>query len=278
MKTRTTTKVFELIPSVQTRKQSPGPITFIPALPIRLEAMPTDVVHYAVVDTAAKISMISAALVPTALIDISEPTTAATATEGLRIVKFSITLCDVEFSPWLQLREVPFTVLPGREPTTQSSIVLGVDACLSRLRLDIDFPRKKLRVTAPSALIESLSKGSKAEIPSRIKQGEELIKLGSYDSAIALIVAGLEEAIVPMGERGQGSHGTWTYHYEHILPIQLLDQSMRKALNELSTIRNQAVHGSRGDRISEEQARHVLEIAKGVLKRLAKFKEQQLIS
>jgi hypothetical protein len=236
--------------------------------------MPTEVVHYAVVDTAAKISIISAALVPSELINPFDPTATAPGTEGLRIVKFSITLCDVEFSPWLQLRDVPFRVLPGREPTTQSSIVLGVDSCLSRLRLDIDFPRKKLTVTAPSSLREQLAEKLTAEIPSRITQGEQLIKLGSYDSAIALIVAGLEEALVPGGERLPSPRDSWTYHYEHILPIQLLDQSTRKALNDLSTIRNQAVHGSREDRISEEQARLVLEIAKDILNRLAKFREQ----
>ena len=40
------TKVFELIPSVQTRKQSPGPIAFIPALPIKLETVGSGKGHY----------------------------------------------------------------------------------------------------------------------------------------------------------------------------------------------------------------------------------------
>jgi hypothetical protein len=120
------TKVFELIPSVQTRKQSPGPIAFIPALPIKLETVGSGAGHYAVVDTAAKISSISSALVPGDLLLGTDDTIRATSSQDpIRIVKFSIILCDTSFSPWAHLSDVPFAIFPGREPSTQSSLVLG---------------------------------------------------------------------------------------------------------------------------------------------------------
>jgi len=271
------TKVFDLIPSVQARKQSPGPIAFIPALPIKLEAIGSGTGHYAVVDTAAKISSISSALVPGHLLVSTDDTIGATTREDpIRIVKFSIILCDTSFSPWVHLRDVPFAILRGREPSTQSSIVLGVDSCLSKLVLNIDFPERKLKVSVPASLLVSTKRPSGPEIPTRIKQGENLIKAGSYNAAVAMIAAGLEEALSSSSGPQQELSLTWKDTFERSYIDHSLDDSLRQQFHEMWNLRNMAVHGPKEREISENEALRFLKLAKTVWTQLHKTKRTKV--
>ena len=271
------TKVFELIPSVQTRKQSPGPIAFIPALPIKLETVGSGTGHYAVVDTAAKISSISSALVPGDLLLGTDDTIRATSSQDpIRIVKFSIILCDTSFSPWAHLSDVPFAIFPGREPSTQSSLVLGVDSCLSRLVLNIDFPQRKLKVSVPTSLIVSAKRRSGPEIPTRIKQGENLIKAGSYNAAVAMIAAGLEEALSLSSGPEQKLSLTWKDTFERSHIDHRFDDSLRQQFHEMWNLRNRAVHGPKEREISEDEALRFLKIAKTMWTQLHKTKKTKV--
>jgi hypothetical protein len=270
---RTTSKTFELIPSVQSRADLPAPIAFVPALPVRLQEVP-GVVQYAVVDTGAKISSISSVLIPDigSLKQSVVRQSIIAMAEGrltVEIVKFSIILCDVGFSPWLRLKDVPFVLLPGKEPSTQSSIVLGVDDCLSNLRLDIDFPNRRIKVLASSRFLASENETIQPNIPSRIKEGEKLIEFGSYNAAVAMIAAGLEESLInftgtPLEDRGR--FGEW----HNFLARGEMGADLRKEIIELMNIRNRAVHGPLAGSISEEDARKVLQKAKAIIRQLAK--------
>ncbi|MFQ5847142.1 MAG: hypothetical protein ACE5IQ_05630 [Candidatus Methylomirabilales bacterium] len=262
---RASTKVFELIPSVQTRIEKPAPMALLPALPVRLKGNegPT---QYAVIDTGAQISFLSSIVAQNLAISretIGTKIVTMTSGESIRceIVKAVLILCDERFSPWLRFEGVPMALVPGSQaPTGEGHLVLGYDSCLSNLKLTIDYPRKKLRVSAPSKFLISAISKKHEYVPSRIKEGDKLIKLGSYNAALAVIAAGIEEAV--LSNLGTRPESATLGQLRSQLAEEDLPERFRIYLDSIARLRNRAVHGEKGESITMREAKDALRDAK----------------
>ncbi len=182
------------------------------------------------------------------------------------IVKANLIICDEEFLSWIRLTDVPFAILPLKQRESGSDIILGFDSCLANLRMIIDYPKKTLRVTAPMRL-SILDESVDYVLPSRVQEGERLIKLGSYDAAIALIYAGLEEVL-----------GT-VVGVEHFAPSsRISNMLLQKGVSDnilvnfdfLRKLRNEAVHGSTEGRVTAKEAKQFLHKSKAIIRTLLK--------
>jgi hypothetical protein len=258
---RTTTKVFNLLPSLQQREESLAPAAFLPAVPVRVE-VEDGPATYAIVDTAAKISVASKQLLRAGP---NTPIGGSMRMKGLggqdtvvQIVKTSLILCDTEFSPWLRLMDVPFALVPEQEKEG-ADLVLGFDSCLALLRLTIDYPRRQLRVSAPVCMLVVQERKAASPLPSRIIEAERLLALGSYETAVALAMAGVEEIFaefardIPMGSN-------WVRQLEHSTTT-ILDEQRRQLFRQLYAIRNRAVHGPHTPQVSAAEARTAIRAA-----------------
>ncbi len=269
-----TAKTFKLIPIVQSRMEKPAPMALVPALPIRIEKL-QGAAEYAIVDTSANISiMLSSVLNDTGLK--KQPIGSRIIIRVLgkslscEIVKVPIIVCDEGFAPWLLLQEVPFALIPGLEPFSgQSRIVLGYDSCLSNLKLTIDFIRKSLRVLASDSLLVSKDFKKGAELPSRIVEGENLIKLGIYNAALTLIAAGLEEMTYELPR--SSSRYSPLGRLNRLLVKKSLPPKLQSRLQYITELRNQAVHGPVGRSITREEAEVALEDAKILVRHFSKL-------
>ena len=258
---RTTTKVFDLLPSLQQREESLAPAAFLPAVPVRVE-IEDGPSTYAIVDTAAKISVASKQLVRAGP---NTPIGGSIRLKGLggqervvQIVKTSLILCDREFSPWLRLMDVPFALVPEQEQEG-AELVLGFDSCLARLRLTIDYPRRQLRVSAPACMLVVQERKTASPMPSRIIEAERLLALGSYEAAVALAMAGVEE-IVAESARDIPKGSNWVRQLERSTTT-ILDEQRRQLFRQLSAIRNRAVHGPHTPPVSAAEARTAIRAA-----------------
>jgi hypothetical protein len=258
---RTTTKVFDLLPSLQQREESLAPAAFLPAVPVRLE-VEDGPATYAIVDTAAKISTASKQLIRAGP---NTPIGGSIRMKGVagqdtvaQIVKTSLMLCDTDFSPWLQLMDVPFALVPEQEQEG-ADLVLGFDSCLARLRLTIDYPRRQLRVSAPVCMLVVQERKASSPLPSRIIEAERLLALGSYEAAVALAMAGVEEIVaeftrdIPVGSN-------WVRQLEHSTTT-ILDEQRRQLFRQLYAIRSRAVHGPHIPQVSAAEARTAIRAA-----------------
>ena len=258
---QTTAKVFDLLPSLQQREESLAPAAFIPAVPVRVEGE-NGPVTYAIVDTAAKISIASRQLFnaspDTPIVGSMRMKRLGGQDTVVQIVKTSLMLCDTDFSPWLRLVEVPFALVPEQEKEG-AELVLGFDSCLALLRLTIDYPRRQFRVSAPVCMLVGQEKKASPPLPSRIIEAERLLALGSYAAAVALAMAGVEEIFAEFA-RDIPAGSNWVRQLEHSTTT-LLDKERRQLFRQLSTIRNRAVHGPHTQRVSAAEARTAIRAA-----------------
>jgi hypothetical protein len=261
---RTTTKVFDLLPSLQQREESLAPAAFLPAVPVRV-GVEDGPATYAIVDTAAKISVASKQLVRAGP---NTPVGGSMRVKELggqdtvvQIVKTSLILCDTEFSPWLRLMDVPFALVPEQEKE-RANLILGFDSCLARLRLTIDYPRRQLRVSAPVCMLAVQERKAAPPLPSRIIEAERLLALGSYEAAVALAMAGVEE-IVAQSARDIPLGSNWVRQLERSTTT-ILDEQRRQLFLQLSAIRHRAVHGPHTPRVSAAEARTAIRAAQGL--------------
>lgn len=127
---------------------------------------------------------------------------------------------------------------------------------------------------ASRRLLASEAETIQSNIPSRIKEGEKLIELGSYNAAVAMIAAGLEEFLITYTGTPLESHGTWG-QLRNFLAREEVSAELRNEVKELMSIRNLAVHGPLERSISEEDARKVLQMARAIIRELARLMENQ---
>jgi len=267
---RTTSRSFKLIPSVQSRSETLAPISLTPALPVRFSEG-DDRTVYARVDTGAQISLLDESL-GQSIGNIRRYLTREIQVQKMGritradIVKANLIICDEEFLSWIRLTDVPFAILPLKQRESGSDIILGFDSCLANLRMIIDYPKKTLRVTAPMRL-SILDESVDYVLPSRVQEGERLIKLGSYDAAIALIYAGLEEVLGAV------------VGVEHFAPSsRISDMLLQKGVSDnilvnfdfLRKLRNKAVHGSTEGRVTAKEAKQFLHKSKAIIRTLLK--------
>jgi hypothetical protein len=258
---RMTTKVFDLLPSLQQREESLAPAAFLPAVPVLVG--PADgPATYAIVDTAAKISVASRQLVG---VGPNTPIGGSMRIKGLGgqdtvvpIVKTTLTLCDTDFSPWLRLLDVPVALVSEQEKEG-ADLVLGFDSCLARLRLTVDYPRRQFRVSAPVCLLVVQEKKATSPLPSRMIEAERLLAHGSYEAAVALAMAGVEEVFAEF-VRDIPMSSNWLLQLEHSTTA-LLDEPRRQLFRQLNAIRNRAVHGPQTQQVSASEAKMAVHAA-----------------
>jgi hypothetical protein len=257
---RTTSKIFDLLPSVQRREESLAPAALVPAIPVRLGAedgLPT----YAIIDTGAKISSASKHLLS------SVPNTSPSVPMSVRmgggktlathLVKTELVLCDTQFSPWIRLHEVPFVL--GDPSADGVDLVLGYDACLALLRLTLDYPRRRLHISGSIKLLATRQEAQTLPVPSRIIEAERLFAMGSYEAAVALAFAGIEEVFVEL-TRDIPVGANWSDHLRN-WSKKHLDKRRQRLLQELTATRNRAVHPTARERVSATEARAALKSA-----------------
>ena len=261
---RTTTKIFDLVPSLQQREESLAPTAFLPAVPVRVEVEGRPAT-YAIIDTAAKISIASRRLIRA---DLNMPTGGSIRLKGsdgrdtkTQIMKTSLTLCDADFSAWLRIADVPIALAPEQEQEG-ADLVLGFDLCLALLHLTIDYPRRQLRLSAPVSLLVTQENITTPPLPSRITEAERLLALGSNEAAVALAMAGVEEIFtefardIPVGSN-------WGDELKQ-LTATLLDEQRRQLFRQLSEIRNRVMHGPHTQQVSAAKARSAIQAAQEV--------------
>lgn len=274
------TQTFELIPSMQSRGDSPAPISLVPALPVRFKNASLSP-QYGLIDTSAKISTIVSSLANE--LDARKHSTGSkiiVTTPGnlitVDVFKISLIICDKHFSSWLYLRNVPFAVLPDTEASSgQGKIVLGFDSCLSNLHLDINYPRKTLKVSASAHLLASESEATRPKMPSRIIEGENLINLGSYNAAITMIAAGIEEVVTSYLEIPSEGRRTLG-ELQSILAKEALSPRFKRDLEEIVNFRNMAVHGTVSESISRDDARKILKKAKSIINEVTNLERDRI--
>lgn len=265
---RTTSRTFKLIPSVQLRSETLAPISLTPALPVRFSEG-DDRAIYARVDTGAQISFLGESL-GRSIGNIRRYLTREMQVQTLGriiradIVKANLIICDEEFSSWIRLTDVTFAILPLKQHESGSDVILGFDSCLANLRMIIDYPKKTLRVTAPMRL-SILDESVDYVLPSRIQEGERLIKLGSYDAAIALIYAGLEEVL---GAVVGVKHFAQSSHISDMLLQKGVPNNILANFDFLRKLRNKAVHGPADGRVTAKEAKQFLHKSKELIRTL----------
>lgn len=273
-------KTFELVPSIQTRKDKPAPMAFIPALPVRLERN-SELAQYAIVDTSAEVSIMPASIAHDLGLDREIGRNKITI-KGIYgkyscdLIKATLIICDSDFTPWLRLENVPFALLPDSNDFLRSNrLILGFDSCLSILQLKIDNPRRTIDISAPVRFLASNIPGIQDVMPSRITEAEREIKIGSFNSAIFLIVVELEEVIL-------SSLSTIPERYTLGGLIKLLAQEgltlkHQKQLEIISKIRNRVAHPDKSEPITKGEAIKVLRYAKDMIRQISSLKSIQEI-
>ena len=267
MKTKPS-RAYSLIPSVRDKTGVPGVVSFVPALPVHL-LPPHGLQMYGVVDTTAKIGTIS-----TSTLERLQAGVKTRDERGLmhvelsNIVKLGVVICDSGFRPWLRMTDVPFAVVAeANAGEIETKLTLGFDSCLEHLDLTIDYPRRMLTVRAARQLASEKTQGSGSGVSSRIREGEQLIKLGSYRAGITMLAAGLEELAMDYLPQRAGSNqltsnlpslDTWGQLRGLFRESEELSPKLRQHLNLLINWRNQAVHGSEKWRMTERDAKRAI--------------------
>jgi hypothetical protein len=231
---------------------------------------------YAEVSTSSKISELSADTLQQLehLPAIKAPTLQLLHFSGgskTKLVSISLILCNPDFEPWIDFGQVPFVTRKyGKTTDSTSRVLLGFDSCLSRLRIEIDYPQRLLVVTSRSLQRIPGEIDLAPAFPTRITEGETLIDMGSYAAAVAVIATAVEEALVPVVGRSAPYKGA-TSLLKQAARIPELDLELLSQLETITRWRNTAVHGSPISEISKEDAEWVLHAAKSVMLRLSQF-------
>jgi hypothetical protein len=267
---RSLSNKYPLVPSAQFKTSRLAPLTLIPAVPVMLGGAAGRQL-YAAIDTGARISVISEdsfhELDRAKLVITRHPAAGPAGSTVVEVAGIPLFLCDPAFAPWIDLGEVPFVVARGQalsEPT--SRILLGFESCLAKLRIDIDYPGNFLTVHAPvRAGRRGTTEALAVNYPSRIREGERLIAMGSYEAAVAVIAAAVEEAVVSSAEWAGRPAKNWNLFVAE--PNQTLgfEPGTKAQLRSLWDLRNKAVHGSSRSAISKSDAEVVLRVAKEII-------------
>ncbi len=259
---RRTSNTYKLIPSKQSRSNSTAPMSFIPALPVRLNRV-QDELHYALLDPTKEISMVDISIFDN-IDNTSSPYTYAQIRDQynqmktVKVINISVFLCSPTGEPWLEFHYVPF-IIAMRDMMDNQHLILGYDSLLSHLRLTLDFPRKELRVSTPIGFEILLTKKGKQYLPSSIIDAENLINIGSYQASLPMIVFGLEEVL--MTKFNEIKNQPITY----LLEQNWLSNKTKSDLKKILELRNHAVHGFGLVKIEKKDAQMALRTIKKII-------------
>lgn len=260
---RRSSNIYKLIPSKQSRSDSTGPMSFIPAIPVRLKDE-QDRLQYALIDTAAEISVIDESLLKNTDSD-NNPYSYANVrdvtgiTIKLKIIYMELIVCNPIGEPWLAFHNVPFVVRKTK-PIDRPGILIGYDSALSNLRLSLDFPRKELRISAPIDFEVRSEKSSKQYLPSSLIEADNLIRMGSYRAALPMIISALEEVLSSKIDDNDKKRPI-----SYLMNQNWLSDKMRGELKKAINLRNHAVHGFGLVQIKKKDAQGAMRTIKTII-------------
>lgn len=260
---RSKSQKYQLVPVLGRDDDPLAPVAFMPALPVRLKNA-QDVQLYAPIDTRAAVGRIQA--------EVAERLKLRIVRRGSHgaIAQTRLVICDANFQPWIELRDVPFRLTPpGSKDESDVEVVLGFNACLSNLRLTINYRSRTMTVSAPPRLRVERSRELRAPVSERLQEGEQLISIGSYSAAIAMLTAGLEEVVarhLALAGDDLGKRNVFVRARE-VLARQAASTKLSEYLATVMKWRNRAVHGSESDRPTERDAR----LTKSYVRQLARW-------
>lgn len=263
---RRTSNTYKLIPSKQSRSNSSAPMSFIPALPVKLNKESGDL-HYAILDATAEISVADESILKNINHNVrpykyTKEQDSVYQISNANIIYISIFLCTPVGEPWLNFHEVPL-VITKRKMYDHRRLVLGYDSILSNLRLTFNFPKKELRVSAPIDLEVLTETGANYFLPSSIIEAENLIRMGSYRAALPMIVSGLEEVLIYQvaGTMSNGKSKPISY----LLDQNWLSKKTKTDLKKIIELRNHAVHGLGLVKIEKKETQVALRLIKKII-------------
>ncbi len=268
MKRRSSNK-YKLIPSKQSRSDSTAPMSFIPAIPVRLVSEQGGL-HYALIDTAAEISIADESILDKLDYKV-KPYSYSKYCDfngqiaALKVMYISIFVCTPLGAPWLVFHNVPLAITK-RNLGDRQRLILGYDSMLSNLRLSLDYPRKELRLSAPIEFEILSEKSGKEYLPSSINEAENLIRMGSYRAALPMIVSGLEEALA-----AKINEINYSRRITYLLKQNWLPNRMKGELKKVVDLRNHAVHGFGLVKIEKKDAQRALRTIKKIIEQISYF-------
>jgi HEPN domain-containing protein len=224
-----------------------------------------------IIDPGAAVSCISEKLVEDSRFGLSKPeryfaVNMAGSVIHVPMITADLIIADADFDPWLRIHRMSFAVTPTSQWVSEAAaIILGYPGCLEYLTVEFDFPHRVVSISAPAKF--DLKRKKEAELlePSRLREAEVLLRLGSYDSAVMMAVSAIEEVartistVVPDEMRR-----SVILRLEKDLPSELW-----ASLKSLMRLRNEAVHGvARG--ITKTEAEQVIHDASRIVRHLSR--------
>ena len=260
---RRSSNTYKLIPSKQSQSNSTAPLSFIPAIPVILKGEQSTL-QYALIDTSAEVSEIDESII--ANMDLKSRVYSSAKVQDtsgrkavIKVLYVELIVCGPIGEPWLEFHNVPFVVTKTNS-IDKPDIVIGYDSVLAHLRLSLDFPRKELRISAPIEFELLSEMGSKQFLPSSIIEAENLIRMGSYRSALPMMISGLEEVLSSkIDERNLRKP------ISYLMNQNWLSTKMKGELRKSIDLRNHAVHGLGFVQIKKKDAQSAMRTIKKII-------------
>ena len=260
---RRSSNIYKLIPSKQSRSNSTASMSFIPAIPVILKKEQSTL-QYALIDTTAEVSMIDKSIIAnmdliSKVYSSGKVRDMSGGTSVFEVLYIELIICGPLGEPWIEFHNVPFVVTKTNS-IDKPDIVIGYDSVLAHLRLSLDFPRKELRISAPVEFEVLSEKGSKQFLPSSIIEAENLIRMGSYRSALPMIISGLEEVLSSkIDERNLRKP------INYLMNQNWLSNRMKGELRKAIDLKNHAVHGLGLVKIRKNEAQSAMRTIKKII-------------
>jgi len=246
-------------------------MSVLPAVPVLLPDR-GNLITLGIIDPGAAVSCISEKLVEDSRFSSSSPKRfVAINMSGCMIhvpmITTDLIIADSNFKPWLRIHKMSFAVTPESQWVSEAAaIVLGYPGCLEHLTVEFDFPHRVVSISAPEKFDARHSKELETIEPSRLREAEVLLRLGSYDSAIVMAAAAIEEIV-------RTTSTVTSQEMRHSLLLQLrrhLPSELQPSLNSLMKLRNEAVHGVTSRAFTKADAEQVIHDAWKIAQHLSK--------
>lgn len=271
-----TTKTFSLVPSVRTKGDTTAPMSVLPAVPVFLPDR-GNLSTLGIIDPGAAVSCISRKLVEDSRFGTSSPerhvvVNMAGSMIHVPMITTDLVIADANFNPWLRIHRMSFAVMPKSHWVSDAAaILLGYPSCLEHLTVKFDFPHRVVSISAPAKFDLKQRKETQPVQSSRLQEAEVLARIGSFDSAIVMAAAGIEEVV----------RTVWPSEPKEIRRSPLLrlrerlPANLQPALASVMQFRNEAVHGVRDKTFTKAEADQVIHAAWRIVRHLTK---QQSVS
>ena len=179
-----------------------------------------------------------------------------------RGARITVVICDRDFNPWLRFTQIPVSVINGAgDDDDHNECILGFDSLLAHLRLKVDYPAKLMTLSSRSEFLISDTPPGITTSSSRITEANNLLKAGSFDAAVIMFSAALEETIAQFLETQKDVQSIDLASKPGLLrkfSMSIdLSPKLRGDLEARVAVRNKVVHGSNRERVTRRDAEEV---------------------